>query len=107
MGIFNTIATLVGTIINVRNFRDRYKWKEAEKKVNSKWWESSDLKKDYETNGYNEFRWSRLASVEERKAKGYEIIYEEDKPNRIKYKLVDESGSVLIGKINTTNPFPH
>lgn len=72
-------------------------WKIKEKGVNSKWWESSDLRRTLEPQGYT-FRWSDRDRIEERKQNGYNLIYQEDEVNRTKYVLKNKSGQVLIGK---------
>ena len=51
--------------------------------VNSIWWESSELKKSLEAEGYNTFSWSNSDRVEERIDKGYEVIFDENKDNKI------------------------
>lgn len=94
------IATLLGGVAAIvylyEKRRERQKWAEKEKKVNNKWWESSELKKQYEAKGYRDFSWSNSNRVAERLAQGKEIVYEIDEKNRVKYKLVNDSGQVLL-----------
>jgi hypothetical protein len=101
MEIFLAIATILGGVSAVWYFWDKYwcnrEWREKEKVVNSNWWESSELKHTLEARGLK-LRWSNRDRIEERKEKGYEIIYEEDKTNRTRYILVNSSDQVLIGK---------
>ena len=103
MEIVLGIATVIGGIAAILFFCDIYKkrrqWQEVEKVVNSNWWESSELKKNLKAQGYK-FRWSNADAVEQQRSIGYEIIYEEDNSNKKKYKLINRSGQVLIGKIN-------
>ncbi len=74
--------------------------KEEEKIVNSNWFDSSDLKKQLQEKGYT-FYWSNHDSVEENKGKGYEVIFDKDESKNVNYKLVNKSGQILLGKINT------
>ncbi|MCK4818875.1 hypothetical protein KA005_24085 [bacterium] len=96
------IATLIGGIAAIGYFRDKWhgeqKWSEKDKEVNNAWWESSGLKKEYEARGYNEFSWSNSDRVVERIAAGKEPVYEVDPENRIKYRLVNKSGQILLCK---------
>ena len=104
MGIVLAIATILGGIAAVWYFWDKYQrnreWSEKEKVVNSNWWESSELRHTLKARGFK-FRWSNRDRIEERKQRGYELIYEEDKTNRTSYILVNSRGQVLIGKRNT------
>jgi hypothetical protein len=94
------IATIIGGIAAVNYFldkwRERHRWTVEDKEVNSTWWESSDLKKQYEAKGYRDFAWSNADRVAERIAEGKEFVYELDTENRIKYRLVNKSGQVLL-----------
>ena len=94
------VATIVGGIAAVSYFRDKWRekqqWVVEHKEVNSTWWESSELKRHYEAKGYKDFAWSNLDRVAERIIAGKEIIYEPDKEKRVKYKLVNRSGQVLM-----------
>ena len=96
------IATFVGGIAAVHYFygmwRNRQRWTVEEKEVNSTWWESSGLKQQYEADGYKDFRWSNADKVAERMASGMEVVYEVDTANRVKFKLVNSSGQVLLGR---------
>lgn len=99
------IATLLGGFAAVAYFRDKCRekqqWSEQEKKVNSAWWEASELKKQYEAKGCKDFGWSNSDRVSERVAEGKEIVYEIDKENRVKYRLVNKSGQVLVCRNGT------
>ncbi len=94
------IATVLGGIAAIGYFRDKWRerqqWTENEKVVNTNWWESSDLKTQYETNGYKDFGWSNADRLSERIAEGKEIVFETDEENRTKYRLVNKSGQVLV-----------
>lgn len=94
-----TIATILGGIAAIWFLWEKFFSVEAfEKKVNSTWWEKSQLKGKLEKNGYI-FRWTDSDSVEEKSSNGYEIIFE--KTLFSKHKLVNKSGQILIGKKNT------
>lgn len=94
------IGTVLGGIAAVAYFidkwRDKRQFTEKEKEVNNAWWESSELKKQYESRGCKDFGWLNSDRVTEQIAEGKEIVYEIDKDNRIKYKLVNKSGQVLV-----------
>lgn len=96
------IATVLGGIAAIGYFRDKWRekqqWTEKEKAVNSNWWESSELKKQYIAKGYTEFGWSNFDRLAERIAEGKEVVFEVDEENRIKYRLVNKSGQVLVGR---------
>jgi len=94
------IATVLGGIAAVVYFRDKWRekqeWTEKDKVVNNNWWESSDLKIQYETRGCKEFYWSNSDRVAERVTEGKEVVFETDEENRTKYRLVNKSGQVLV-----------
>lgn len=111
MGIVLIVATILGGIAAIWFFYDKFsseneisgenEFSVENKTVNNNWWESSELKKCLEAEGYNTFAWSNSDRVEERIDEGYEVIFDEDKDNKIKYKLVNKSAQVLIGRKNT------
>ena len=94
------IATVLGGIVAIGYFWDKWKekqqWTEQEKIVNSKWWESSDLKAQYESKGCKDFDWSNPDRLAERITEGREIVFDTDDENRIKYRLINKSGQVLV-----------
>ena len=94
------VATLFGGIAALIYFREVWNkkraWTEMDKQVNTVWWESSDLKKRYEADDYEGFAWSNQDSLAQRLAEGREIVYEIDEKSRVKYKLVNKSGQVLL-----------
>ena len=94
------IATLLGGIAAVFYFverrRERQRWNEKEREVNSAWWESSEVKKQYEARGFKDFAWSNSDRVASRLQDGMEIVYEIDEKNRTTYKLINKSGQVLL-----------
>lgn len=95
------IATILGGIAAIWFFWEKYRkkdeWHEEDKIVDPSWWESSELKKITDAQGYT-YRWSNPEKVEGRKTNGYSIIYEENKKSKIRYRLVNKSHQVLIGK---------
>jgi hypothetical protein len=97
-----SIATLLGGVAAILYFRDKWKdrkrFSDEDKQVNSAWWEASDLKKEYEAKGFRSFGWSNADRVPERRAEGAEIVYEIDSERKVKAKLVNRSGQVLIGR---------
>jgi hypothetical protein len=99
------VATILGGIAAILYFRDKWKdrnrFTEEEKEVTSDWWEASDVKKDYEVNGFRSFGWSNSDRVAERQVEGAEVIYLIDGARRVKFRLVNRSGQVLIGRKGT------
>jgi len=99
------IATILGGIAAIGYFRDKRRekqqWTEQQKEINDTWWESSELKKQYEENGCNNFGWSNSDRVAELIAEGREIVYEVNEDKRVKYMLVNKSGQVLVCRKNT------
>ena len=94
------IATLIGGIAAIGYFVDKWRakaeWIEKDKEVNSAWWESSDLRTQYQEAGCGDFGWSNPERVAERLAAGKEAVYKIDEKSRIKYRLVNRSGQVLL-----------
>jgi len=74
---------------------------EEDKIVNQKWLEISGKKEGFEKEGYS-LRWSTLDRIEERKIKGWEVLYEVDQKAHINYRIVrvkndNTVDSILIG----------
>lgn len=96
------IATILGGVAAAFYFRDKWRernrFTEQEKEVTSAWWEASDLKKECEAKGFRSFAWSNSDRVAEREADGAEIIYEINLDRKVKFKLVNRSAQVLIGR---------
>jgi hypothetical protein len=99
------VATILGGIAAILYFRDQWKGRnrltEEDKEVTSAWWEASDIRKDYEAKGYRSFSWSNSDQVAERQVEGAEIIYLIDDERKVKFKLVNRSGQILIGRKGT------
>lgn len=94
------IATILGGIAAIGYFRDQWldkqQWLEKEKQVNNAWWESCELKKEYQARGCKDFTWSNSDRVAARVQDGMSVVYEIDEKNRTKYRLVNRSGQVLL-----------
>jgi len=94
------IATVLGGVAALVYFSEKWRqstrWTEKDKEVDSAWWEESVLKKDYEARGCTHFGWSNSDRVAERLGQGSEVVQEVDKFNRIRYRLVNTSGQVLL-----------
>jgi len=94
------ISTGCGGIAAIFYFFDKFAEKknleEKTKVVDDNWWESSELKKKYESIGYRKFSWSNPERVVDRIEKGKNIVYEINEKSRTKYKLVNQSGQILI-----------
>jgi hypothetical protein len=93
--------TILGGIAAIWFFWEKFKpnkqWVINDKIVSSNWFDSSEIKKDFESQGYS-FRWFSPDKIEERIQKGYVVIYEEDKSNMKRNRFVNKSGQILIGK---------
>ena len=110
MEIILAIATILGGISAIIFFCDKYKkknshadnteFRDKEKVIDNSWWESSELRNDLLKNDY-EFRWSNQDKIENRLSQGYEVIFQTDHSVKTKYKLINESRQVLIGKQKT------
>ncbi|OAJ71017.1 hypothetical protein A7976_06135 [Methylobacillus sp. MM3] len=104
MGEFLTLvlgaSTILGGVAAIAAIHDKWfkkaPWEEREKEINNTWWESSNLKKQYSEKGIKEFSWSNADKLVERLVEGKCIVYEVDEENRIRYKLINKSGQVLI-----------
>jgi hypothetical protein len=99
------VATIFGGIAAILYFRDMWKdrnrFTEGDKEVTSAWWETSDVKNDYEARGFRSFGWSNSDRVSEREAEGAEVVYVIDDARKLKFRLVNRSGQVLIGRKGT------
>lgn len=99
------LATILGGIAAILYFRDKWKdrnrFTEENKEVTSAWWEASDVKKHYEAKRFRSFGWSNSDRVEERQVEGSEVIYLIDDARKVKFRLVNRSGQVLIGRKGT------
>jgi len=97
------IATLLGGIAAIYYFVDRSRQKNTfenkQKIVDDNWLNSSDIKRDYG----DSLRWSDPEKVEHRLSLGYEIVYQKDEQNKIRYRLVNSSGQTLIVKRNSSS----
>jgi hypothetical protein len=92
--VIKQFATEDGDTIN----SEKSKWHEEDKLVNFKWWESSELKRKYDSQGYK-YYWSKAEKLADRvDNKGYSIIYEVNEKSNTRYRLTTYDGLVLIGK---------
>jgi hypothetical protein len=71
---------------------------EGDKLVTQRWWESSELRTEYEQRGFSQFYWSNRDSIPERQQQGYEVVFENDTVADMKYRIVNKSGQVLLAK---------
>ena len=68
-------------------------WTTEDKVVNNRYLDSSGLGQEYST-----LRWSNADKVANLEAKGYQVVSEEDRVNRVEYRLVQQNGQVLVGR---------
>jgi len=71
---------------------------EKDKLVTSAWWEASDLRKEYENQGFSKFRWSNADRVAEREQHGYKVVFLCEAGTNTHYRIVNKSSQVLMAK---------
>jgi hypothetical protein len=73
-------------------------WSEEAKLVDREWLKTSGFEEFMKNQGYK-LRWTTPEKVETRKLYGYEIIYEIDKSNRVRRRIVrGREPLTLLGK---------
>ena len=89
----------LGTLFGLgKMLKDFLAWKEESKLVDNYWLKKSGFQQRCENEGYH-LRWSNPEKMETRKLKGWEILYEVDKKLRVRRFLKNNSGDVLLCKI--------
>jgi hypothetical protein len=75
------------------------KWEVRDKRVDREWLEKSGFLVQCEANGIK-LGWVNAEHVASKELDGWAVLYELDKPNRIRYRLVRKGGEVpaLMGK---------
>jgi hypothetical protein len=92
------VIDLLGFVYDVaKDVKEYLTWKEEEKLIDFNWPVKSGFQAKAEGDGLK-IAWSRPDRIASRELDGYEIVYEVDKPKRIRRRLVLKDGSVLIGK---------
>lgn len=81
-----------------KDLRDYVKWDEAVKTVDMDWLEKSGFRAALEANGI-ELRWSRPERLPTVQFDGWEVVYELDKGNCVRRKLVLWDGLTLVGRV--------
>jgi len=76
------------------------KYKEEDKVIEDAWLDQSGFRQ-HATNAGLQLRWTTPKKLETRRLDGWEIMYEIDKTRRIKRRLLQVGGSVLLGKRGT------
>jgi len=74
-----------------------FAWKEETKLVDMQWVEKSGFDKYAAEKGYT-LRWTNPDKVESRKLEGYDVMFEVNSDEHVRYKLMLEGGQVLMGK---------
>lgn len=92
--MFEYVGLLYGLAKDIKNY---FNWKDEIKLVSFDWVEKSGFKKEAEKQGIT-LRWSQPDKIETRILDGYDIMYEFEKINRVRKKIILDDGSVLIGK---------
>ena len=101
LGVATILGGIAATLYFLDKWKDRNRFTEEDKQVTSAWWETSDVKKDYEAREFRSFGWSNSDRVSEREEEGAEVIYVIDDARKVKFRLVNRSGQVLIGRKGT------
>ena len=80
-----------------KDLKDYFGYEEEDKLVDINWPEKSGFDEKWKQKGYK-LRWERTDKIESRRLDGWEILYEVDKINRVRRRIVLRDGMVLIGK---------
>ena len=92
---------LLGFIYGLaKDLKEYFEWSEEDKLVDMKWLENSGFGNMWKQKGYT-LSWSRPDKIASRMLDGWNIIFEIDKPKRIRRRIVLRDGMVLIGKLQT------
>jgi len=75
-----------------------FAWKEEVKLVDSQWLEKSGFNKHAADKGYT-LRWTNPDKIASRKLDGYDVMYEVNSDEHVRYKLTLNGGQVLMGKL--------
>jgi hypothetical protein len=87
-----------------KDLKQYFDWKVEDKLVDRQWLDKSGFKDQMEREGYI-LKWSADAKLESWLLSGYEIVYEIDKPKRVRRRIVRAPRNrpdVLIGKKRET-----
>ncbi|MGE4349673.1 MAG: hypothetical protein AB7D28_07900 [Candidatus Berkiella sp.] len=105
--LWAAIATIVGTLLAVfyaiKKFTSWYHqrniYRVEDKEVTLRWLEQTPLKQGWEDQGYR-LAWPLLKELEIKKSEGWEVMYEVDDKNKIKYRFVviNNPDHLLMGK---------
>jgi hypothetical protein len=90
------LGLLYGIAKDVKGYLE---FKEEDKLVDMSWLTKSGFDEQWQQKGYK-LRWSRPDKIASRSYEGWEVIYEVDKIQRIRRRIVLKGGMVLIGKYN-------
>lgn len=88
-----------------KDLRDHVKWDEAVKTVDMDWLEKSGFKAALEAKDI-ELRWSKPERVLTLQFDGWDVVYELDKGNRVRRKLVLRDGLTLVGRVQKSGKQP-
>ena len=73
------------------------KWSEEEKLVDREWLSKSGFDKQTKDQGI-ELRWTKPEKVATREIEGWEILFEIDKSKKVRRKITQRDGNVLMGR---------
>ena len=92
------MINLLGFIYDLaKDIKGCLAWDEEEKLVDFNWPRKSGLAAKAETKGMK-LAWCRSDNIASWQFDGYEIVYEVDKINCVRRKLVLRDGLILVGK---------
>jgi hypothetical protein len=74
------------------------KWDVKDKLATLQWWNVSALREEYQARGLSHFLWSNAEHLAGHLAEGYETVYEVDNARKIRYRIVNKNGQVLIAR---------
>lgn len=80
-----------------KDLKAYFKWEEEEKLIDSNWVKKSGFQDKAENDGLT-LRWSNPDKIQTRMLDGYDVVYEIDESKRMRRRLVNKVGDVLIGK---------
>ncbi len=89
-----------------KDLKEHLSWTAEDRLVNMVFFKESGIAQELKDQGFIE-RWTLPSNVEQLKLKefgGYDVVYQLDRPKKIRYRLVLEDGAVLMGKKSEAGP---
>jgi hypothetical protein len=92
--MFEIVGFLYGL---AKDLGEYLKWDEQVKLVDMSWPQKSGFEAEAEERGL-QLRWSNPERLESRRLDGWDVVYEMDKQQRIRFRIENKSQQVLIAK---------